>query len=136
MSSGGEWDGQLHFGASPRRRADRELGSDQHCPLAHARIPCEDEASSGSMPRPSSRTVSTAEIPSRQTQVGSLRLGVPRDVRERLLGDPVDHELLLLGQWQVRVEAPDDADLSPFPDPARKRRERALESQILEGLWA
>jgi hypothetical protein len=48
------------------------------------------------------------------------------DVRERLLRDPVDHELLLLGKGKVRIEVRTDADMCLFADPARERSERAL----------
>ena len=39
--------------------------------------------------------------------MGSVRRRVARDVRERLLRDAVDDELLLLGEGKVRVEVPD-----------------------------
>ena len=38
-----------------------------------------------------------------EAQLGSFRLGVPRDVRERLLRDAVDDELLLLGERGAAV---------------------------------
>ena len=61
-----------------------------------------------------------------KAQMGSVRRRVARDVRERLLRDPVDHELLLLRKGKARLEVPADADVCLLADPARERSERAL----------
>ena len=58
--------------------------------------------------------------------MGPCRRRVARYVRERLLRDPVDQELLLPVKGKVRLEVPTDGYVCLFADPAGERSERAL----------
>jgi hypothetical protein len=57
---------------------------------------------------------------------------VSGDVGQRLLRNTVDHELLILGQRQRRLEPSLDLDSRMLAEGGRQRGQRALQPEILE----
>ena len=93
---------------SPFAGLDRDRAAEQRQPLAHA-----DQAEavvgvrSGSNPLPSSSiTTATASPLARQQDADRMRLGVLHHVRQRLLHDPVERRLDLLGQAPLSERVP------------------------------
>jgi hypothetical protein len=72
-----------------------------------------------------------------EAEVDLRRVRVPGDVRQRLLRDPVDDELLLLGERQAEcLDSPVDAQARLVADRRGQRGERALQPEVLERLRA
>ena len=61
---------------------------------------------------------------------------MPGDVRERLLGDAVEDQLLLLRQRQAGLESALDPDARLIVKGCRQRREGAAQPEVLECLGA
>ena len=71
-----------------------------------------------------------------ESQLDRARLGVARDIGQRLLRDAVDDELLLGGERRGALQAPLDGDAGLVAERGGQRGERALEAELLERLGA
>ena len=89
----------------------------------------------GVMPTPSSRTISSTPASSRRSWISTRDAAcVPGDVRDRLLGDAVEDQLLLLRQRQAGLEPAFDPDAGLVVKGCRQCREGAGQPEVLECL--
>src|SRR5918992_3654121 len=70
-----------------------------------------------------------------ERKLDAASVGVPERVRQALLGDPIDHELLVAVEGrQVAGNPALDARTMAFREPCAKGRQRARKAEIVERL--
>ena len=116
--------------------AHPELGADEQRPFAHAADPARvvrDFCRQADAIVANRQDHPAIAVPLEgDHDPASLR--VPDDIREALLGDAVDDQLLLVGQREVPREPPLDLEPSALGDRRAQRQERALEPELVERL--
>src|SRR3954469_19644400 len=123
--------------AATRASPHREVGVDQGGALVHAA----DAAAALAAAVDPAPVVGDAQREAvgapLECELGVRRGGVAHDVRQRLLGDAVDHELLLARERrEVAVEVRVDLEARLRAQPRAELRQRARQAELVEGLRA
>ena len=124
-----------------RRRADsapsRSVAADQHGALAHPAHAAALAARRRGRPWPSSSTSSVGRAAGElEPDLGALGLGVAGDVRQRLLGDAVEDELLVAAEVrQARAaRGTSTVELGVLGDALAEHAQGARQAEVVERL--
>jgi hypothetical protein len=130
-------DGEPDPCATGVRRGDRQAGSDEHGSLAHAPDAVRGRQCAGGE---AAAVVSDGEHGGEplalESQFDGGRVGVTGDVRECLLRDPVDDELLLGREGRSRLQLSLDGDPRLLGEGGGEGGQGTLETEVIECVGA
>ena len=109
-----------HVGAALGGGGDAQLGVDEGGAFVHSADPARRRGGASPSPRPSSLTRTTGGLARVRGELSARGLRVADDVGQRLLGDAVDHQLLVVAEdGQIAVEASRDRQSGLLGETAR-----------------